>query len=32
VKHTTLVTSACVLVALAGHGAASAAGSFYVDS
>src|SRR5207253_4076228 len=32
VKHTTLVTFACVLVALAGHGAASAAGSFYVDS
>jgi Right handed beta helix region len=32
VKHTTLVIVASVLVVLAGHGTASAAASFYVDS
>ena len=31
-KYTTLAIFACVLVALAAHGAASAAGSFYVDN
>jgi len=32
VKHTTLVVLASLVVALAAHGAAGAAGSFYVDS